>query len=221
VSQQINLILPELRPRFDWLGLPVVASAALAGLLLLTALGAYTGWQAGRLQGRETGLNNRLLTLQGQVQTQASMLAGRKGDPALPGEIEATRLSVSQRREVMAVIEQGSVGDGPGYSALLQGFSRQVAAGVWLVGFSFAGKDVEIRGRLTDPGLLPGYIARLNDESAFTGRRFARLDMKDVDPAADVRSAVPTAAAAKPQALGRYTEFVLRSEQLPAGEVRP
>ena len=35
MSQQINLLLPELRPRFDWLALPVVAAAGLAGLLLL------------------------------------------------------------------------------------------------------------------------------------------------------------------------------------------
>ncbi|WP_265948449.1 hypothetical protein [Dechloromonas sp. A34] len=219
MSQQINLLLPELRPRFDWLGLPVVASAALAGLLLVAALGSYAVWQANRLQARDGELGSRLLALQGQVQAQAKALAGRQGDPALPGEIAATRLAVSQRREVMAVIEQGATGDAPGYTALLQGFSRQVAAGVWLVGFSFAGKDVEIRGRLTDPGLLPPYISRLNDEPAFAGRRFARLDMKGVDPAADVRDGAP--ATAKPQVPGRYTEFALRSEQLPAGEGRP
>jgi hypothetical protein len=219
MSQQINLLLPELRPRFDWLALPVVASATLAGLLLVTVLASYSVWQANRLQVRDGELGSRLLALQGQVQAQAKALAGRHGDPALPGEIEATRLAVSQRREVMAVIEQGAAGDAPGYSALLRGFSRQVAAGVWLVGFSFAGKDVEIRGRLTDPGLLPGYISRLNDEPAFAGRRFARLDMKGVDPAADVRDGAPPPA--KPQAPGRFTEFVLRSEQPPAGEARP
>ncbi|HJV94159.1 MAG TPA: hypothetical protein VJ572_11805, partial [Azonexus sp.] len=205
--------------RFDWLGLPVVASAALAGLLLVAALSSYALWQANRLHLRDSELASRLLALQGQVQAQAKALAGRQGNPALPGEIEATRLAVSQRREVMAVVEQGAAGDAPGYSALLRGFSRQVAGGVWLVGFSFAGKDVEIRGRLTEPGLLPGYISRLNDEPAFAGRRFARLDMKGVDPAADRRDGTP--APAKPQAPGSYTEFALRSQQLAAGEARP
>ncbi|MBI2276222.1 MAG: hypothetical protein HYU74_02585 [Dechloromonas sp.] len=219
MSQQINLLLPELRPRFDWLSLPVVASAALAGLLLVAALSSYALWQANRLRAHDSELGSRLLGLQGQVQAQATAIASRRGDPALPGEIEAARLAVSQRREVMAVIEQGSAGEAPGYSALLQGFSRQVAAGVWLVGFSFAGKDVEIRGRLTDPGLLPPYIGRLNDEPAFAGRRFARLDMKGVDPAADLRDGAP--APAKPLAPGRYTEFALRSEQAPASEGRP
>lgn len=220
MSQQINLLLPELRPRFDWLGLPVVASAALAGLLLLIAIASLTAWQGNRLQARDSELNSRLLTLQGLLQTQAKALAGRQGDPGLPGQIEAARLSIGQRQEVVAVIEQGVVGGAPGYSALLQGFARQAAPGVWLVGFSFAGKDVEIRGRLTEPGLLPGYISRLNDEPAFEGRRFARLDMKGVDPLADARDAAPGAAPKSP-APGRYTEFALRAEPLPAGEVRP
>ena len=35
MSQQINLLLPELRPRFDWLALPVVLGAA---LVLRTAM---------------------------------------------------------------------------------------------------------------------------------------------------------------------------------------
>jgi hypothetical protein len=210
MSQQINLILPELRPRFDWLALPIVAGAALAGLLLLVVMAVLTAMQTDGLQAREAGIKNQLAALQQQVQSLGSLLGARKADTALEKQIAATRLAVSQRQEVLSIIAQGDMAGGNAYSGLLQGFSRQIVEGVWLVGFGFAQKDIEIRGRLTDPALLSTYISRLNAEPAFAGRRFAALDMKGVEPKHDETPS--PAAVAKPKPMARYTEFVLRTE---------
>jgi hypothetical protein len=54
MSQQINLVLPELRPRFDWLGLPVVAAAAIVGLLLVGGFYGYQKMQLAKLAGTGT-----------------------------------------------------------------------------------------------------------------------------------------------------------------------
>jgi len=211
MSQQINLILPELRPRFDWLALPVVAGAALAGLLLLVAMAALTAMTADGLKTREINVRNQLAALQQQVQSLGRTLGARQADTTLDKQIAAARLAVSQRQEVLNVIAQGDVAGSSAYSGLLQGFSRQIVEGVWLVGFSFAQKDVEIRGRLIDPALLPIYINRLNGEPAFAGRRFAALDMKGVEPG-EVKAEAAAPAPAKAANSVRYTEFVLRSE---------
>ena len=80
-----------------------------------------------------------------------------------------------------------------------------------LFGFAFAQKNIEIRGRLTDPALLPVYIGRLNAEPAFAGRRFAALDMKGVEPA-PASAETPAAPPARAAVLPRHTEFVLRTE---------
>lgn len=211
MSQQINLILPELRPRFDWLALPVVAGAALAGLLLLLAMAALTAMTADGLKAREVNVRNQLAALQQQVQSLGRTLGARQADTTLDKQIAAARLAVNQRQEVLNVIAQGDVAGSSAYSGLLQGFSRQIVEGVWLVGFSFAQKDVEIRGRLIDPALLPTYINRLNGEPAFAGRRFAALDMKGVEPGeAKTEAAGPVPAKAVNSV--RYTEFVLRSQ---------
>jgi hypothetical protein len=85
-----------------------------------------------------------------------------------------------------------------------------------LVGFGFSGKEIEIRGRLLDPALLPTYINRLNDEPAFAGRRFSALDMKGVDPADDKHD--DPSVAAKTKAPARYTEFALRTELVASQE---
>lgn len=211
MSQQINLLLPELRPRFDWLALPVVAGAALAGLLFVVMLAGVNAWRGDGLKSREAAIRAQLAGLQQQVQSLGQRLGARQGDATLDKQIDAARLAVGQRQEVLNVVAQGNLPSSHAYSGLLQGFSRQVVAGVWLTGFGFAQKNIEIHGRLTDPALLPVYIGRLNAESAFAGRRFATLDMKSVDPADSKQDATASPAAVK-VSVPRYTEFVLRTE---------
>lgn len=215
MSQQINLLLPALRPRFDWLALPVVFGAALAGLVMLGILAGLGVMQSGKLRASEADIKSQVLTAQQQIQSLGQMLSARQGDATLDRQIATARLAVTQRQEVLSQIAQGDVAQGNAYSGLLNGFSRQTLAGVWLLGFGFAQKDIEIRGRLIDPALLPAYINKLNNEPAFAGRRFAALDMNGVEPGDEKRPDAPEAA--KTKAPMRYTEFVLRTE-LPAGQ---
>jgi len=217
MSQQINLLLPELKPRFDWLALPVVAGAGLVGLLLVVAMASAAAWRLDGLKARENAMRGELASLQQQVQVLGQRLGERKGDGMLDKLLETERTAVTQRQQVLNIVAQGDLPSTQAYSGLFQGFSRQVVEGAWLTGFGFAEKDIEIHGRLTDPALLPAYIGRLNAEPAFAGRRFATLDMKAVDPAAERRDVaaggppVATPASAR-SVLPRYTEFVLRTE---------
>ena len=210
MSQQINLLLPELRPRFDWLALPLVAGAALLGLVLLVAMAGMTAMTADGLKVREIEASNQLAALQQQIQSLGRSLGARQADTGLGQQIATARLAVSQRQEVLDGIAQGDMAGSSSYSGLFQGFSRQMVEGVWLVGFGFAQKEIEIRGRLMDPALLPIYINRLNAEPAFAGRRFAALDMKGVAPADAKADAASVAKATV--ASGPFTEFVLRTE---------
>lgn len=215
MSQQINLLLPALRPRFDWLALPVVAGAALVGLVLLGVLTALGASKSASLKASEAEIKGQVLAAQQQIQSLGQRLAARQGDVMLDRQITTARLGVTQRQEVLSLIAQGDVAQGNAYSGLLQGFSRQTVEGVWLQGFGFAEKNIEIRGRLTDPALLSTYINKLNNEPAFAGRRFAALDMNGVDPADEKRP--DSSAATAIRAPARYTEFVLRTE-LPVGQ---
>lgn len=216
MSQQINLILPALRPRFDWLALPIVLGAAAAGLLLLGIMAILGAMQASSLKVSEADIKSQVLAAQQQIQSLGQTLGARQGDPALDNQIASARQAVTQRQEVLSLIAQGDVAHGNAYSGLLQGFSRQVVDGVWLTGFRFAEKNIEIHGRLTDPSILPAYINKLNDEPAFAGRRFAALDMTGVEPGDERRP--EAVAVATPRAPARYTEFALRTELLSTQE---
>lgn len=212
MSQQINLLLPALRPRFDWLALPVVASASLAGLSLLCIWLVISLMQVDGVRAREAAIKGQLAALQQQVQSLGHSLGARRSDDGLSRQIDTARLAIGQRQEVLNLVAQGDIAGGNAYSGLLQGFSRQVLDGVWLVGFGFADKDIEIRGRLLDAGLLPAYISKLNAEPVFAGRRFSALDMLGVDPSdATAQAATPAAPTVRPSP--RYTAFVLRTQR--------
>lgn len=217
MSQQINLLLPELRPRFDWLGLPVVAAAALAALALVVAWSVAGAASAGDLAAREQALKSELAAAQLDSQTLGKAIGARQGDPQLPQKIDLARLEVSQRRQVLDLLAGDGFGADRGFSGVFQGFSRQLVKGVWLVGFGVVGADIEIRGRLTDPALLTAYVGKLNGEPAFAGRQFSALNMKGVVPAVAgdaARNAVPaTATVTTP-----YTEFVLTTALAPSAE---
>ena len=220
MSQQINLILPELRPRFDWLALHVVAGLAGAILLVLLTLVQWQSFRLSRQQSEEANINGQLLNLQQQVQMLGRTLTGRSANPDLPKEIAAIKAGIEQRREVLAFVGRGTGEPGQDFSQLLEGFARQAVDGVWLVGFDLSRNNIEIRGRLLDPAMLPVYIGRLDGDAVFAGKRFAALEMKDVDPAAehpDRERKEETSPAPK----RHFTEFVLRTEAVAPTERTP
>ena len=120
MSQQINLILPELRPRFDWLALPVVAGVAVALLLLVVTVGAIGNMSSRALRDRDSEMSQSLALLQQQVQTLGQSVASRKENPLLAQELEVQQLAVEQRREVVKVISQGKADEAPSYSLLME-----------------------------------------------------------------------------------------------------
>jgi Tfp pilus assembly protein PilN len=231
LSQQINLILPELRRRRDWLSFPIVAGASLAGLLLIVGLAVWSQREVDSLNARHRQGEAELATLRQRVQALGQALAARRPNPALKEEVARLAEGLRQRNTALDAVESGRSGSREGSSGVLRGFARQTAEGVWLTGFVLAGSEVEIRGRLSDAALLPHYIQRLNGEPIFKGRRFAALDMSEgslqpatpapVAPAATPAPA-PSASAVPQGAPGgrRFTEFVLHGKLPPPGGER-
>ena len=213
MSQQINLILPDLRPRFDWLALPVVAGVASALLALVIGLSVVGKVELDGLRAKDAALTGAVAGLQQQIQNLGQALAARKENPGLIQEVDTARVAVSQREEVVKAVVQGKDGGGPRYSAVMDGFGLQLTDGVWLVGFYLLGDGVEIRGRLTDSSLLPRYIAKLNAEPAFAGRNFSALNMKQVDPSVE-KTSVAIEVASKSKIVPRFVEFALTTERI-------
>lgn len=219
MSQQINLYEARLRPRHELATARNLGACALLMLVLMTALALWTRADADRKTGAAELVRKQSAEEQEKMVALAKMLAERKVSPALTSEIDVSKAMVAARSEVMTALDSGGLGNTAGFSGYMFGFARQAQSDPWLTGFAVTsgGEEIEISGRLLDPSRLPPYVQRLRGEPVFQGRRFAALEMRDVEPVAP-KTDQPGAAkesGSNEQAqlkLPRYVEFVLRSE---------
>lgn len=218
MSQEINLFNPALRPKTDWLAFRPVAALTLALVALVVVAWAWVAWQTQAATQERIAGEARLRAAQQSLSEAQATLAGHRPSPQLAAEIDRLTTDLARRHHVLQRVRETVVDGNGGLSDVMRGFSRQIMEGVWLTGFSSDGKGIDIRGRLLDPGLLPAYIRRLNNEPAFRGRRFATLDMQDGKAAAATNGAAPAAASmpAEEGALPPFIEFALRARAVPA-----
>ena len=219
MSQQINLYEDRLRPRHELATARNLGVCALLLLVLMTALALWTRADADQKSEAATAVRKQQGEEQEKLVVLSKLMAERKVSPALTTEIEVAKAMLAARKEVMAVLDSGKLGNSSGFSAFMSGFARQAQSDLWLTGFSVVqgGEEIEIRGRLLDPARLPAYVQRLSAEPVFKGRRFAALEMRDVAPEAQkveppVAAKPLNAGLQPPLKLPRYAEFVLRSE---------
>lgn len=222
MSQQINLYEERLRPRHELATGRNLAVSALAVLVVMAGLSLWTQFDARRKVDAAALIQKELTSAQEKLTELSKAQAERKVSPALVSERDSIKAVLAQRQEIMAVLESGKLGTTTGFSAVMAGFARQTLTDLWLTGFAvtMGGDEIEIRGRLFDPAKLPGYVQNLSQEPVFQGRRFAALEMHDVEPEAQKTNsstatipvadgAVQKVASAK---VPRFVEFVLRSE---------
>lgn len=206
MAQQINLFDPALQRKRDWFALSnVVLGAGLAAALVLAA-GFLARAGLTELQAQASTGETQLKTLREQVVVLGQRVAERKADPRIEAELAVARQLAEARGVVLQTLRQGLETEAPPYADYLRGLARQSMTGLWITGFVWdaASDSIEIRGRTTDPALLPEYIRRLNREPAFRGQAFAALNVAEGKP----EQAAATAEA-PPPAKALFHEFVL------------
>jgi len=178
MSQNINLFGPAFRKQRELLTLATVAQCL--GITLVALFGYHY-----YLQQHVNGLAAELKSAESLLKSQQSHIDRLRGKPGaarpdaqLDADIARYENELKLARESVEALKGGAFGNQRGFAEYLRAFSRQSVNGLWLTGFSIAGSgELEIRGRVLSPDLLPSYIQRLNQEKVFAGRSFARLEM--------------------------------------------
>jgi hypothetical protein len=178
MSQNINLVNPAFRKQRQRVTLAMVAQCVGLTLAVLLSYHYY-------LRQQVSGVAAELQSAEGLLQSQRGYLDKLKGRAAAPkpeaqldADIARYEDELKNAREAMAVLKGGAFGNQQGFAEYLRAFSRQSMNGLWLTGFTISGNgDLEIRGRVLSPDLVPSYIQRLNKEKVLAGRSFARLEM--------------------------------------------
>ena len=209
MSQNINLLGPAFRKQRQVLTLAAVVQCF--GITLAAMLAYHV-----MLQHQVSGLAAELRAAEKVLGSQRNYVEKLKGKPAaakpdarLEAEVGRLEGELKTARDAVETLQGGGLGNQNGFAEYLRAFSRQSLNGLWLTGFSIAGNgELEIRGRVLSPDLVPSYIQRLNREQVLAGRSFARLEMSrpKPEPAPSKDNKAPVAA---PAALPRYLDFSL------------
>jgi hypothetical protein len=152
------------------LGLRVVAAvggvAALAGLGM-SSMEAHSLYRAQRLEADVASLRQAMV--------------GQSVPPEFK-EIQVLQALENRQRQMRDALQGAASPRAVPYSEYLLALSRQAQPGLWITGFTLRerGADLALSGRMTDPALLPLYLARLEQEEHFRGRRFSQVEMKSL-----------------------------------------
>jgi hypothetical protein len=163
-SQQINLYLPEFRPRNDWLS-GARCAALMGGVVLL--VGLLSGVDYGRryLLQQEQAQTQRVLTAQtGATEQIESSLAGMATDPSLVSEIREREASLAQLEGALGALQNMDVGNINGFSEYLKNLSRASLEGLWLTRISItsAGAKATLEGKALQSYMVPNFVYRLS-----------------------------------------------------------
>ena len=204
MPQQINLYNPAFEAQRTLLSFKGAVVGWIAMAVLVAAVSAYEMAALRSAEQQDRELAKQLATAQSEAQRLGGEMASRRHDPRIADEVARLEDDVRGRQEIMDVLHSGGLGDTRGFSEHLRAFARQSFEGVWLTGLSIAtgGRDVLIEGRASQAAFVPGYLKRLNGESAMQGHPFSELVIQE--PAPDP--------AAKTPVRPNYVEFKLTTK---------
>jgi hypothetical protein len=204
VAQQINLFNPIfLRQKRHF---SAVAMAQALGLIAVGVIAIYV-YQASQnrtLERVAADAERQLAERRSQLTAFAKQAGDAGASKALAAELDAAEARLVQRRLLLDDVRTGVGGDVRGYSRQLAALARAKVDGVWLTGVEIGGTSAEllIKGRALDSALVPAYMAALNREEAFSGRRVSELKIT-------ARTEAPLSPGASPSGPARYLEFSL------------
>ena len=232
MSQQINLFDPALQVQHDpWTARNLGLSLAVVGLVC-TVWAGWAHFQQSQTAAALLALEPQLKEARDTAQQLSKQIAEHQPDTALQSDLADSRVRLQARGEVLALLKKGLSPEASNQADWLRGFARQIPAGLWLTSFNINTENgaLEIRGRTTNPALIPAYIRRLNAEKAFQGRTFAALEIAnetlapqattsnqaETNPVlpAIMQGTTPLAQTTKPvstTSTARYHEFALTS----------
>jgi len=216
MNQQINLFNPAFQPQKQLLTAPMMGVATLVLVAGIAALAVLANAHTARMREEANVGASQLARKQARLASVNAEFAPRVKSTELEAQLVDADAQLAALRHVSGVLERGELGDSTGFAGYFKAFARQSVPGLWLTSVSIAGKDIGLKGRTTDPALVPAYLGRLTQEPLLQGKSFSSLQIGEAAPVqtqgADgkpVKSAAP------------YVEFSLQAVSEAKAEVRP
>lgn len=216
MRQQINLYNPafeEKKKLFGAFALTQALVLLVAGVLALTV---YAQRSVAELEKQADAGAARGAKKKAQLAMVAVEFAPRSNSPELASQVADAEAQLASLKRITDVIDRGELGNANGYSEYFKALARQHVDGLWLTGLAItgAGCDIGVRGKATDPALLPGFLSRLTREKIMQGKAFGSMQISEpgtVQSATVVPAPKDAPKESKPAAAG-FVEFSLQSK---------
>jgi hypothetical protein len=180
MQQQVNLYHPMFRKQEKVFSARTLLQTLMIILVGLVVFSAYTKWQVNSLENELSGLEKQASNRTAQIERLTKQLPPKRKDSRLQQEVDELAQEVDIKQKLVTALSQSEFGDTGGFSAYLEGLSRQHLAGMWLkhIDLSKGGNAVNLHGSTYHPELVPQYLQRLSGESVFAGKTFNSLVMQ-------------------------------------------
>lgn len=175
--QQVNLYKSEFYPRSQRL----TANTGLVLVLLLIALVLVSGgWFRYQAVGFEQAVVDERANIDRLLQSIESLeqeMQGRRPDPELEPAIERVTDTLARRKRLFDQVGRLANNRSGGFSASMTALARQIPEGLWLTGLNLQPNSITLEGRTGAGDLVPLYLERIGEETAFTGQFFSGFDL--------------------------------------------
>ncbi|MEQ6886064.1 PilN domain-containing protein [Salicola sp. Rm-C-2C1-2] len=177
MKQSINLYTDAFRPSREWLTLGRALGVGALVLLVVAGVSGVLRYQLAGAQARLEDLASRESRKQQSVETLQDQVEARQKDPALEQQVTRLEQRVRDRRRLVERADSVAQASSEGFTPYLEGLARQSLDGLWLtrIRVDLMRDRLGLAGRTRDGQNVPEYLQRLQEESVFEGRRFARF----------------------------------------------
>jgi|GEM_PF-834805 len=164
LNQSVNLYLPELRPRVDWLSAQRFLLVVLVSLGVVAAFAANGLWERSERQQTLAALEALIAQETAIAESMESALIDSATDQNLVQEVAAREQSVATLNATLETLRAVNQGNLLGFATYLKNLSRASSDGLWLtrIVISNGGRNALLEGNALESVMVPAFIEKLS-----------------------------------------------------------
>jgi len=176
--QQVNLYLPELRVKREWLTAASLLASSVGVVVVYVIIYAVSNHNLQKLKQQVVTLESQRTIAEAQIEKIKT-----RAKPFLGNEVEAQLqylyAALRSRKQVGAIIEGQNLGNINGFASAFEALARQSMNSIALekISLSRGGQYLQLRGQTTRPEDVATYIQKLQSEVTFKRASFGLLSV--------------------------------------------